>query len=57
LPIIVCHDEIVVEYDAERATDAKAWLEGMKAVINGMDEVDVLAEVEARIARSWGESG
>jgi DNA polymerase I-like protein with 3'-5' exonuclease and polymerase domains len=59
---LVCHDEIVVECDAERAADAKAWLEramieGMNAVMNGMDEVDVPVEVEARRARSWGEGG
>ena len=26
VPVIVCHDEIVVECDAEQATVAKAWL-------------------------------
>jgi DNA polymerase-1 len=62
MPVLVCHNEIVVECDAERAADAKAWLEkamieGMDAVMNGTDEVDVPVEVEARIARSWGERG
>jgi DNA polymerase I len=56
--ILVCHDEIVVECEAEQAAETKAWLkgamiEGMEAVLNRADEVDV--EVEARIARSWGE--
>jgi DNA polymerase I-like protein with 3'-5' exonuclease and polymerase domains len=51
---------VVVECDAEQATDAKAWLEkamveGMETVLNSTDEVDVPVEVEARIARSWGE--
>jgi DNA polymerase-1 len=60
VPVLVCHDEVVVECDAERAADAKAWLdrammEGMAAVINGTDEVDVPVEVETRIARRWGE--
>jgi hypothetical protein len=32
-------------------------IEGMNAVMNGMDEVDVPVEVEARRARSWGEGG
>ena len=32
-------------------------IEGMDAIINGTDEVDVPVEVEARIARSWGERG
>ena len=32
-------------------------LEGMETVLNGTDEVDVSVEVEARIARSWGDEG
>ena len=36
-PVLVCHDEIVVECDAEPAADAKAWLEG--AMFEGMDAV------------------
>jgi len=60
VPVLVCHDELVIECDAERTADAKAWLEkamieGMDAITNGRDEVPV--EVEARIARSWGEGG
>ena len=59
-PILVCHDEVVVECDSEQAAHAKIWLEkamieGMDAVMNGTEEVDVPVEVEARIARSWGE--
>lgn len=62
VPILVCHDEVVVECEAERAADARAWLkkaiiEGMDAVLNSMDEVYVSVEVETRIARSWGEGG
>ena len=62
VPVLVCHDEVVVECDAERAADAKAWLEkamiaGMDAVLNGADEGHVLIEVEGRIVRSWGEGG
>jgi DNA polymerase I-like protein with 3'-5' exonuclease and polymerase domains len=62
VPVLVCHDEVVVECDAERAPDAKAWLEkamieGMEAVLKGKDEVDVPVEVEDRIARSWGIEG
>jgi DNA polymerase-1 len=62
VPVLVCHDEVVVECDTEQAADAKAWLEkamieGMDTVLNGMDEVHVPVEVEARIARSWGEGG
>lgn len=41
--VLVCHDEVVVECDADRAPDAEAWLEkamveGMDAVMNGTDE-------------------
>jgi DNA polymerase I-like protein with 3'-5' exonuclease and polymerase domains len=62
VPVLVCHDEIVVECDAEQAADAKAWLEGtmiegMDAVINSTDEADVPVEVDARIASSWSEGG
>src|SRR5688572_14335168 len=62
VPVLVCHDEVVVECDAEQAADTKAWLqkamiEGMDAITNGRDEVQVPVEVEARIARSWGEGG
>ena len=60
VPVLVCHDEVVVECDTEQAVAAEAWLggamiEGMDVVLNGMDEGHVPVEVEARIARSWGE--
>jgi DNA polymerase-1 len=62
VPVLVCHDEEVVECDAVQAADVEAWLrkamiEGMEAVLNSTDEVDVPVEVEARIARTWGEVG
>ena len=62
VPVLDCHDEVVVKCVAEQAADAKAWLErtmieGMDAVMNGTDEVDIPVEVEARIARSWGDEG
>jgi DNA polymerase I-like protein with 3'-5' exonuclease and polymerase domains len=62
-PVLVCHDEVVVECNAEKAAaEVEAWLkkamiEGMDAVMNGTVEVLVAVEVEARIARSWGEGG
>jgi DNA polymerase-1 len=37
VPVLVCHDEVVVECDAEQAEDVKAWLK--KAMIEGMDIV------------------
>jgi DNA polymerase I-like protein with 3'-5' exonuclease and polymerase domains len=60
VPVLVCHDEVVVECSSEGALDAQAQLERamveeMEAVLNGTDEVDVPVEVEAWIARSWGE--
>jgi DNA polymerase I len=62
VPILVCHDEVVVECDAQQAADAKAWLEGamiegMDAVMNSAGEARVPVEVEARILRGWGEGG
>jgi DNA polymerase I-like protein with 3'-5' exonuclease and polymerase domains len=62
VPVLVCHDEVVVECDAEKAEETKEWLEkamieGMDVILNGTDEVDVPIEVEARIAKSWGEGG
>jgi DNA polymerase I len=63
VPVLVCHDEVVVKCDTERAAEAKVWLEkamieGMAAVIiNCTDEVLVPVEVEAWIAKSWEEGG
>jgi DNA polymerase I-like protein with 3'-5' exonuclease and polymerase domains len=62
VPVLVCHDEVVVECNAEQAANVRSWLEramveGMDVVLNSTDEVDVPVEVEVRIARSWGESG
>jgi DNA polymerase I-like protein with 3'-5' exonuclease and polymerase domains len=56
----VCHDEIVVECDEDRGEETKRWLktvmiEGMDAIMNGTDEEEVPVEVEAWIARSWGD--
>jgi len=60
MPVLVCHDEVVVECGAERAADAKAWLEkamieGMDAVLNGAGKVRVPVEVESRVTDAWGE--
>jgi DNA polymerase I-like protein with 3'-5' exonuclease and polymerase domains len=60
VPVLVCHDEVVVEFVTERAADVasclkKMMIEGMETVLNGTDEVDVPVEVEGRIARTWGE--
>jgi DNA polymerase-1 len=60
--VLVCHDEVVVECEKEQAVEAKTWLEkamvdGMEAVLNSKDEVDIPIKVEARMATSWGEGG
>jgi DNA polymerase-1 len=60
VPVLVCHDEVVVECDAEQAADTKAWLEkamieGMVEVLNSVHGIHVPIEVEARIIRNWGE--
>jgi DNA polymerase I-like protein with 3'-5' exonuclease and polymerase domains len=60
VPVLVCHDEVVVECDEDRGDETKRWLdkamiEGMEAVLHGMDEVNVPVEIEGRIARSWRE--
>jgi DNA polymerase I-like protein with 3'-5' exonuclease and polymerase domains len=60
VPIPVCHDEVVVECDPGQAANVRIWLEkamieGMAAVLNGTEEVNVPVEVEARIASSWGD--
>jgi DNA polymerase-1 len=62
VPILVCHDEIVVECDIEPAEDAKAWLEkamieGMDALMNSTGKARLPVEVEVRTVRSWGEGG
>jgi DNA polymerase-1 len=60
VPVIVCHDEIVVECDVEQAEAAKAWLEkamieGMETVLNGIGEVQVSIAAESRTSNSWGQ--
>jgi DNA polymerase-1 len=62
VPVLVCHDEVVVECDAAQAVDAKAWLveamiEGMDAVMNGRDEIHVPVQVDAQVVKSWEEGG
>jgi DNA polymerase I len=62
VPILVCHDEVLVDCDADRAADVKAWLEGamiegMGTALNNADEEDIPVEVDACIAKSWSEGG
>jgi DNA polymerase I-like protein with 3'-5' exonuclease and polymerase domains len=60
VPVLVCHDEVVIECHAERAPVVRPWLgsamiEGMDAVINGTGRASVPVEVEAPIAMRWGD--
>src|SRR5215212_1038414 len=60
VPVLVCHDEIVVECDADRGQETKWWLEkamveGMDAVLNETGGIHVPVEVESRVTDSWGE--
>jgi DNA polymerase I-like protein with 3'-5' exonuclease and polymerase domains len=62
VPVLVRHDEVVVECETEQAEDVRAWLEkamieGIEAIMQGRGEVNVPVEVEARISRSWGDGG
>ena len=58
--VLVRRNEVVVECGAEQTAGVKAWLEkamieGMNAISNGTGEVHIPVEVEARIARRWGD--
>jgi hypothetical protein len=58
VPVLVCHDEVVVECDANKAVEGKDWLlqaikDGMDAVVNVM-EPRILIEVQASISKTWG---
>jgi DNA polymerase-1 len=62
VPVLVCHDEVVVECGAEQAANVRAWLEqamieGMETVLNSAGGERMPVEVETRIARDWGEGG
>jgi DNA polymerase I len=57
VPIIVCHDEVVVECNADKAEEAKEWLDqamndGMDAVVN-VTEPHIHIEVEASVFKTW----
>jgi DNA polymerase-1 len=58
VPVLVCHDEVVVECDADKAEEAKEWLvqamkDGMDAVVNVMGP-HIPIEVEASVSKTWG---
>jgi hypothetical protein len=62
MPVLVCHDEVVIECGSEKAAYAKAWLkktmiEGMHTVLDSTDEGQLPVGVEARVATSRGERG
>ena len=45
VPVLVCHDEVVVECDTEQAVAAEAWLGG--AMTEGMDAAPMSTTPEA----------
>ena len=56
-PILVVHDEIVIECDEDKAEEAREWLvsameDGMNALVNA-SEPHVPIEIEAAISDSW----
>jgi hypothetical protein len=58
VPVLVCHDEVVVECDEDRGEETKRWLEqamneGMDVIMNNVGKTRVPVEVEPRIAKSW----
>ena len=54
VPVIACHDEIVLECPVEMAREAADWL--VKAMRDGMDPLiaPVESDVEVQIGESWG---
>jgi DNA polymerase I-like protein with 3'-5' exonuclease and polymerase domains len=58
LPVLACHDEVIVKCDADKAEEAKEWLvqamkDGMDAVVN-IVEPYIFIEVEASVSETWG---
>jgi DNA polymerase-1 len=53
-PVIACHDEIVIECDADQVEAVATWLK--QAMLDGMAPLiePVPVEVEVSISRTWG---
>jgi DNA polymerase I-like protein with 3'-5' exonuclease and polymerase domains len=53
-PVIACHDEIVIECDADQAEAVASWLK--HAMLDGMAPLiePVPVEVEVKVGRTWG---
>jgi DNA polymerase I-like protein with 3'-5' exonuclease and polymerase domains len=53
VPVIACHDEIVVECDADQAETVAAWLR--QAMVGGMAPLiePVPVVVRVSVGRSW----
>jgi DNA polymerase-1 len=53
-PVLIVHDEIVVECDIDQADAAAAWLK--QAMLDGMAHLidPVPVEVEVKVAQTWG---
>jgi DNA polymerase-1 len=57
VPVLVVHDEVVIECDADQAQDAAEWLK--RAMLDGMAPLvaPVPVAVEVAVARTWGGDG
>ena len=53
-PVLIIHDEIVVECDGDKANEVAAWLK--RAMIDAMTPLidPVPVEVETTIGETWG---
>jgi DNA polymerase I-like protein with 3'-5' exonuclease and polymerase domains len=54
VPVIACHDEIVIECDERQAEAATVWLK--KAMVDGMEALiaPVPVEVSVTAGKGWG---
>ena len=52
-PVLFCHDEIVVECDADQVVAVRGWL--TQAMVEAMTPLidPVPVEVEAKVGRTW----
>jgi DNA polymerase-1 len=53
-PVLFCHDEVVIETDADQAAASSAWLRA--AMIDAMAPLitPVPVEVEVSVGQTWG---
>jgi DNA polymerase-1 len=54
VPVLFCHDEIVIECDQDQADAATAWLRAAMVDAMGPLITPVPCEVEVKIGQTWG---